>query len=162
MITVLPPARPSTPVFGVAEGAAGHGQSVDPSLQLGGDRKVVHRRADHHDVGGQEGVESGQTVGDIVRERRLFGYAPWPAARWAPERWSEGLGDQVAVADLKAPALDPLRGDDRGRQRAAHRAGAQDAGIDVKQFHDLGTPKRPDWRDGRSRPSSVQSSSLYD
>ncbi len=113
MITVLPPARPCDALLGVTEGAAGDGQAIDPGLQLGGDREVVHRRADHDDVGGQEGVEHGRAVGDVGGQRGVFRHDALAGGQVGARQVADRLGGQVAIADLQARVLRLLRGDDR-------------------------------------------------
>ena len=44
-------------VGAIAEGLAGHGDAVDPRLELARDGEIIHRRADHDRVGGKEFVE---------------------------------------------------------------------------------------------------------
>ena len=49
---------------------------------------------------------------------------------------SEGLGDQVAINHFGIGVLRAPFGNGLGGKLAADGRGAQDAGIDVKQFHD--------------------------
>jgi hypothetical protein len=70
MNTVLPPARP---VCRIAEGAARDRDAIDPRLQLAGDREIIHRRADHDDVGREEFVERRLAGYDVLPQRFLFG-----------------------------------------------------------------------------------------
>jgi len=39
---------------GISEGLARDENPVDPGLELAGHREIIHRRPDHHDVGGEE------------------------------------------------------------------------------------------------------------
>ena len=77
-------------VRAVAERLAGDHDAVDPRLQLARDAEVVHRRADHDDVGGQKFVE----------------HAPSPArhasaASATGSQCGSGLGGKVAVGRLR-------------------------------------------------------------
>ena len=47
----------------VAKGLACYEDAVDPRFELGGNGEVVHRRADDHDVGGEEFLEHGLASG---------------------------------------------------------------------------------------------------
>ena len=49
----------------VLEGLARHQDAVDPGLELARNGKIVHRRAQHHDVGGQKLFQHGLTGGQI-------------------------------------------------------------------------------------------------
>jgi len=53
----LAPQRPSPARCRVAECLCRHGKAVDPGLQLAWDPEVVHRGAEHNDVGRDELIE---------------------------------------------------------------------------------------------------------
>ena len=77
MITRLLPARPSAPCGAVFEGLAGDHDAVDPGLELARNREIVHGRAEHHDVGGQEFVQH-RLAGGEIRLQRGFRHGALP------------------------------------------------------------------------------------
>jgi len=115
--------------LGVAEGAAGHGDAVDPGLQRGGDREVVHGRADHHDVGLQELLQHPLGLGGMLR----IGLG-----QVAGGQVGQGLAVQVAVLDHQVVQFRRPVCDDGGTQLARDGVLAQGAGIDVQEFHGSG------------------------
>src|SRR4051794_29404237 len=102
---------------GVTEGGAGNNDPVDPGLELGRQCEIVHRRADHDRLGGEEFVEHGRVGERIecqVRER---------------------VRGKVAIDDLLAP-VGPLHLlDDRAGDGAAGAVVAIDAGVDMQDGH---------------------------
>src|SRR5690606_17107733 len=120
--------------FGIAEGGTGHGEPVDPCLQLARHAEVVHRCSHHHDVGCEKVAERARSGRKVVLQVGVASDAL---------RGKQGRGGEVAdrrrgqVADshLRARVLAAQGLDDLGREGAAHRRGPGDAGIDVEDFH---------------------------
>ncbi len=89
-------------VLGVAEGLAGDRDAIDPGLELAGDGEVVHRRADYHDVGGEELFQHFFTHRDFMLQRGIA-----QLRRGAAGGQGQGgemrhrVGGQVAVGDVK-------------------------------------------------------------
>ncbi|KAG1253396.1 hypothetical protein G6F68_011357 [Rhizopus microsporus] len=108
-------------VLGVLEGAAGHGHAVDPGLQRGRNAEVVHRRADHHDVGVQELLHHLFSIG------RLGGIG---LGQRTAAQMRYRIGVKIAIIDLQAIDLAGEAGDHGGRQLAG-------PGIWNSGMHDL-------------------------
>ena len=90
--------------FVVAEGLAGDRDAIDPGLELGGDREVVERHADHDGVGGQELLDHGVTEREVVAQRVVV--RSLQAAARCREIDAGEMGDrfrgQVAIGDADA------------------------------------------------------------
>ena len=114
-------------VLGVAEGLAGDRDAIDPGLELAGDGEVVHRRADYHDVGGEELFQRTRGTGG------LGGVGLGQAG--AVEMGQGVFAGQVAMLDLQARVGLQPAADDGRRQAAAGRVVAEDAGIEVQELH---------------------------
>ncbi|GCC46285.1 hypothetical protein chiPu_0030467, partial [Chiloscyllium punctatum] len=121
----------------VFEGLACDEDAVDPGLELRGDREVVHRRTDHHDVGGEELVEHRLAGRDVVAHRRIRRRALAGRKVQAGEVGERGLAEVAVAHDEAGIGLaQPLDGG--GGDLAADGMRAEDGGIDVQKFHGRG------------------------
>src|SRR5579862_9018113 len=106
----------------VAEGPARDRNAIDPGLELGWDREVVDRRPNHQHVSAEELLERRGIARGFKRIR-------------LPEREvRQGFSRQVEITHLGVRVREFEARDDLARQRAARRAIAQNARIDVKDF----------------------------
>ena len=105
------------PVLGVAESRAGDRKAVDPRLELGRQREIVHRRSDHDGIGGKELVEHCR-----IRER---------VERQVRQR----IGGEISIHDPFAPLGGLELVDDRTGECAAGALLAADAAVDMKDGH---------------------------
>jgi hypothetical protein len=131
MITCLLPAKPIGPI---AEGFPGDGDAVDPCLELAGDAKVVHRRADDEDVGAEELVE--HVVATLVCDpdrpcRRIRRSDGWQALAVEVR---DRIGVKVAPDHFETWDCRFQRRYQRCRKLARSRVSAGDAGVDVEEF----------------------------
>ena len=79
------------PIFAIGKGLALDGDAVDPGLELAGDPEIVHRRADHHDVGSKNSSRTLSLSERIAFISGLRWLASAPAAKsWSPARWVSG------------------------------------------------------------------------
>lgn len=128
MMTRLPPARPSGPLAagGVLEGAPGDCDAIDPGLERGGDAEVVHRCANHDDIGLQKLLHHRFGVRGLCRiggRQRLRG------------QMRNRVAVEVAIRHFHLVMGPALLLHDGGAEHAADGIGAQCAGIEVQQFH---------------------------
>ena len=97
---------------------------------------VVHRRADYHDVGGEELFQHFFTHRDFMLQRGIA-----QLRRGAAGGQGQGgemrhrVGGQVAVGDVKPVFVLPPGLDQLGAQLAGSGGVAEDAGIDMQKFH---------------------------
>ena len=134
MMTRLLPARPSAPLCAVFEGLARDHDAVDPGLELARDGEIVHRRADHHDVGGEELVQHGLAGGD-VRLQRGFRRGALGGGQMRAGQMRQRRRGEVAIDDVEAGRRLAQALDDGGGNLAADGVGAEDAGVDMEEFH---------------------------
>ncbi len=135
MTSFLSPQRPFDAVGAVIEGAARHGERINPGLELARNAEIVHRRTDDDDLGGEEVVERGVGRGDRGLEvdagRAGAGLGDQQRLRLV----RHGLGGEVAVDDAQIRALALEMGDYVGGELAADGFGAGNARVDVKKRH---------------------------
>ena len=114
--------QPARAVLAISEGLTGHYDAIDPGLKLGGNREIIHGRADHDDVGGLKLLEIGARlrIGSGQRGDREM---------------VDRLVHQIARGDFDAGRFLADLFDDSGGQLSADRILSEDAGIEVKQFH---------------------------
>jgi len=86
----LPGRQALRAVLGIAEGLASDHDAIDPGLELAGDGEVVHRRADHDDVGRLEFVHH------LLAQLRCGAFG---VEHWRPV--GQGLRGEIAVSDLQ-------------------------------------------------------------
>jgi hypothetical protein len=116
----------------------GCAHAVDPGLELAGDREVVERRADHNDIGGQQ--LGNQCLGHGVftflhfRQRRSTGRRT--ETDGVGRQVVRGVHRQVEIVDHGPGVTGTPLADDVAGELARNGVGAEDAGVDVKQFHD--------------------------
>jgi hypothetical protein len=95
---LLAAARPSGP-FGVAEGLAGHGDAVDPGLELARHAEVVHGRAD--DDGVRREFFDALSQGGFVFLRGVTQFGRGIGGDQAGRgQVADGIGGEVAIGDL--------------------------------------------------------------
>ena len=133
-MTRLSPARPSTPCAAVLERLARDQDAVDPGLELARNRKIVHRRAEHDDVGGQKLFQYGLTGGDILAQRSLRRSA-LAGGEMRAGKMRQRREREIAIGDLEARVGLAQPFDDGGGNLAADGVGAENAGVDVQKFH---------------------------
>ena len=99
-----------------------------------GNREIVHGRAEHHDVGGEKFFQHGLTCGD-VRLQGGLGRSPLAGGEVRSGKVRQRRQRQVAIADLEAGSGLAQPVDDGGGNLAADGVGAENAGVDVQEFH---------------------------
>ncbi len=110
-------------LLGVAEGASGHGDAVNPGFQGRRNAEVVHRRPDDHDVRVQELLE------------RFFaggGHRRIGLGQYRSGQVGQGSGIQIAIGDLQTRHLVLPTGYDGGGELAGDRVVGQRAAVDVQ------------------------------
>ncbi|MND71397.1 hypothetical protein D3C80_629230 [compost metagenome] len=122
--------------FGVAEGLAGDGDTVDPGLELGRHGEVVHRRSQHHGVGVEEFLQGLGAEFGLVLLRGIAQFFRGTGSHQGRGREvADGVAGQVTVGHLQRR----VGGFPGFNHAAAQLTGggivAQDARIDMQQFH---------------------------
>jgi len=142
MNSFLPFEQALGPGGAITEGAAGAGDVVDPGLERGGNREIVHRHGKDDDVRGldlfDEGVgqRGGLPLGGAARGSRCHrGRERGQAQMRHAVRRQLTLHHGGAGMGL-APAIDELAGDQAGLRAIAEQAGGNEEQIGhCRSFH---------------------------
>jgi len=79
---------------------AGHGDAINPGLEWGRNRKVVHGRADDHDVRRKKIVQVGVPFDKVGVNAGFFVWQTRGNGHVGASQMQCGVGGQVTVGDL--------------------------------------------------------------
>ena len=119
----------------VFESLAGHHDAIDPGLELARNGEIVHRRAEHDDVGGKKFVQD-RLAGGEVRLEGCFGHRALSGGKMGAGKVRQRCQREVAIDDFEAAGRFGQTVYDRGGNLPADGMGAEDAGIDMQEFHE--------------------------
>lgn len=110
-------------LWAVCEGLARDQDAVDPGLELARDREIVHRRANHDDVGGQELIKHRLPRSDILAHRRL-GRRAREGRQIGAAEMAERRRAEITISNIEAGIGLAQSLDNGGGHLAGDRSGA--------------------------------------